>query len=91
MPRRTSSALGPAPLTVAVTGTQSGAAGIPTFTATYSGFVGGDLPSDIAGTLSCTTVPGPNALTRKISGCSGLLAPVTYTITYWLGNDTVKP
>jgi hypothetical protein len=74
-----------------VTGTQSGAAGIPTFTATYSGFVGGDLPSDIAGTLSCTTVPGPNALTRKISGCSGLLAPVTYTITYWLGNDTVKP
>ncbi len=81
----------PAPLTIAVSGTQSGATGTPTFTATYSGFVGGDLPSDIAGTLSCTTVPGPTALTRKISGCSGQSAPVTYTIIYWLGNDTVKP
>ncbi len=77
-----------APLTVAVTGTKQSAAAAPVFTVTYSGFVNGDTLSAVTGPISCTVVPGPTALSYKISSCTGLAAPSYYTISYWLG--TVK-
>jgi hypothetical protein len=63
----------------------------PTFTVTYSGFVMGEGPSNLSGTLSCTTTatttngPGTYPIT-----CSGLTSS-NYAITYVAGMLTVTP
>jgi hypothetical protein len=74
--------INPAPLTVAVSGSQPGA-GPATFTITYSGFINGDLPAVVAGTLSCT--PNSGSTPYSITSCSGLSAPAGYAISYWPG------
>jgi hypothetical protein len=81
---------GQVPLAVAVSGTvPSGAsmtAPLTVTSVTYSGFVNNDTISAVSGTLSCTvdTTANPNTLS-----CTGLSAPVEYTISYWLGTVTV--
>jgi hypothetical protein len=80
----------PAPLTIAANNasmTQGSA--IPTLTATYSGFVNGNGPSNLTGTLVCTTTatsssaPGTYPIT-----CSGQSSS-NYTITYVAGTLTI--
>ena len=78
-----------APLTVAVSATKASAVAAPVFTVTYSGFINGDTVSAITGPLSCTVAPGLNALSFKISNCTGLSAPGYYTISYWLGTGKI--
>jgi hypothetical protein len=82
----------PVPLTVNVTGMEY-MGGAPTFTVTESGFVNGDLPTVVTGTLSCnvSSTPdstSPGVVTYPITSCSGLSAPSTYMIYYWLGDVT---
>jgi FtsP/CotA-like multicopper oxidase with cupredoxin domain len=61
----------------------------PAFTVAYAGFVNGDTPASLTGTLSCTTtatlasLPGTYPIT-----CSGLTS-ISYTITYVAGVLTV--
>lgn len=86
----------PSTLSATVTGSRSYGTAHTTFSvAGYSGFVGGDGPSSISGTLTgCTTsVAGAAAAgnyTATISGCSGLNDP-NYTLAYVDGGVTVAP
>ena len=78
-------------MTVPLNGTQS-VGGTPIFTVTYFGFVGADnSTSAVSGTLACTTnaTPASPMGSYAILSCSGLSAPNTYGITYWLGTVSV--
>ena len=65
----------------------------PAFTASYSGFVNGDGPSALTGTLSCSTTATASS---PVSGgpylivCSGLNSN-NYTIGYLPGTLTISP
>jgi len=78
------------PLTItANNATRAVGAPNPAFTATYAGFVNGDTPASLTGTLVCTTT----ATTANPAGtypitCSGQTS-ATYTITYVPGVLTV--
>ena len=79
-----------APLTItANNATRAFGAANPTFTATYAGFVNGDTPASLTGTLGCTTtataasLPGPYPIT-----CSGQTS-TNYNITYVPGVLTI--
>ncbi len=81
-------------VTVTVTATDQtrvyGAAD-PAFTATYSGFVGGDTVASLGGTLSCvtsTTVTSPVGSYPGAITCSDLTS-ANYTITYVAGTMTI--
>ncbi len=73
----------PSPLTVAVNGSVK-LGGTPTFTIksiTYSGFMNGDTPSVVSGTLSCTVSVPATALSKYPITCLGLTAN-NYNISY---------
>jgi len=54
----------------------------PTFTATYSGFVNGDTPASLSGTLNCNSSAMTNSPVGSYSiTCSGQ-SSANYTITY---------
>jgi len=61
----------------------------PPFSLTFSGFVNGDTPASLGGTLSCTTTA---TITSSVGvypiTCSGLVSP-NYTITFTPGTLTV--
>ncbi|HEV3264298.1 MAG TPA: putative Ig domain-containing protein [Acidimicrobiales bacterium] len=81
----------PAALTATVTGTQP-VGGTPTFTPAYSGFVLGQGPSVVTGTLACTTsatASSPVGTGYTISNCSGL-SSANYAIIYSYGTLTVQ-
>jgi hypothetical protein len=63
----------------------------PTFTASYTGLVGGDAPADLGGTLTFSTAADANspAGTYPVTP-SGLSSP-NYTITFANGTLTVTP
>jgi hypothetical protein len=84
----------PAPLTVHVTGSQTYGGADQTFSATYDGFVNGQDPTALSGTLNCTTTtpvsaPAGSYPAGSIS-CSGLSSP-NYAITYEDDGYTVNP
>ena len=65
--------------------------GTPTYLATYSGFTGGDGPSSLGGTVTCSSPKPTDAVgTAALAGCSGLSSS-KYYITYTLGSLTVTP
>jgi hypothetical protein len=58
---------------------------------TYSGFVNGDTPASLTGTLSCTTTATPASPVGNYPiTCSGVSSP-NYVITYVPGTLTVTP
>lgn len=60
-------------------------------TATYSGFVNGDTPASLRGTLKCTTPATPASPVGAYPiTCSGLSSP-NYVITYVPGTLTITP
>ncbi len=71
--------------------TRAQGAANPTFTVSYSGFVAGEGPANLGGTLSCTTTaissspPAGYPIT-----CSGLTS-TNYAITFVAGTLTVQP
>jgi hypothetical protein len=74
----------PAPLMVNVNGTTKVVSETPIFTLTsftYSGFVNGDSPSVVTGTLSCTAEGTADSSGNYPISCSGL-SSTNYTITY---------
>jgi hypothetical protein len=80
----------PVPLTItANNATRAFGAANPAFTATYAGFVNGDTPASLTGTLACTTtaIATSPAGTYPIT-CSGQTS-TNYTITYVPGVLTV--
>jgi hypothetical protein len=81
-----------ASLTVTATDqTMTYGSGLPAFTVSYGGFVNGDSPANLGGTLSCSTTatsassPG----TYPIS-CTGLTSS-DYAISYVPGTLTIQP
>ena len=77
-------------LTVSVSATQT-YGGTPTYTATYSGFTGGDTPASLGGTLACSSVsPTVPVGTPALSGCGGYTS-AKYYIVYVPGTLTVSP
>jgi hypothetical protein len=61
----------------------------PTFTATYAGFVNGDTPASLTGTLACTTTANATSPAGNYTiTCSGQTS-ANYTITYVPGVLTV--
>jgi hypothetical protein len=63
----------------------------PAFTATYSGFVNGDTPAVLSGTLKCTsTDTTASSVGSYAINCSGLSSP-NYVIRYVAGLLTVTP
>jgi FtsP/CotA-like multicopper oxidase with cupredoxin domain len=84
--------IGGVPLTItASNATRVFGAANPAFTATYAGFVNGDTPASLTGTLACTTTATATspAGTYPIT-CSGQTS-TNYTITYIAGVLTVTP
>lgn len=81
----------PAPLSITATNaSRAYGHANPTFAVTYSGFVNGDDPTDLTGTLACTstaTTSSP-ATTYPIT-CGGLTSP-DYAITSVPGTLTVQ-
>ncbi len=79
----------PAPLTItANNATRPYGQANPVFTATYSGFVNGETPSVLSGTLSCTsnaTPSSPVSISSYAINCSGQ-SSTNYAITYAAGN-----
>ncbi|HEX3840060.1 MAG TPA: putative Ig domain-containing protein [Acidimicrobiales bacterium] len=76
-------------LTATVTASQT-YGGTPTYSVAYSGFVGGDGPSDIGGSATCTSVNTSIPVgTQALSGCSGLTS-TKYYIVYTGGALTVN-
>jgi hypothetical protein len=58
---------------------------------TYSGFVNGDTPASLSGTLNCTTTAAQSSPVGVYPiSCSGLTSP-NYTITYVPGTLTIIP
>jgi hypothetical protein len=83
----------PAPLIVNVNGVfQNHGTKFAVSSYTYSGFLGVDTPSVVAGTLSCTAKPGPTALSTPKISCGGLSA-TNYAIgfSYPAGIVSVTP
>jgi hypothetical protein len=83
-------AVTPAPLQVAVAGTQT-YGGAPSFSRTgLTGLVNSESTSVVTGTLACTTTATAvsAAGTYPITGCSGLSA-TNYSLSYQLGTVTV--
>ena len=80
----------PAPLTITANSVSITAGSpMPTFTATYSGFVNGNTASNLAGTLVCTTTAtNTNAAGTFPIACSGQSSP-NYSITYVPGTLTI--
>jgi Bacterial Ig-like domain (group 3)/MBG domain (YGX type)/Abnormal spindle-like microcephaly-assoc'd, ASPM-SPD-2-Hydin len=83
----------PAPLSAMVTGTQVYGGTGQSFTPVFSGFVLGEGPGVLTGTLACATnatasspVPG----NYTVSSCSGL-SDSNYKISYMGGSFTVTP
>jgi len=61
----------------------------PSFTATYTGFVNGDTPASLTGTLACTTSTNQfSPVGNYPITCSGLSSP-NYNITYEPGTLTI--
>jgi MBG domain (YGX type)/Bacterial Ig-like domain (group 3)/Beta-propeller repeat len=92
----TSSALAltvtPAPLTVTANSVsrQYGASD-PTFTAAYSGFVNGDGPGALSGTLTCTAGDAVSSPVGTYAiNCSGLSSS-NYSITFLPGTLSITP
>ena len=88
-------AIPPAPLTVAVNGSVNTSGATPVFTInslTYSGFINKDTPSVVSGALSCS-LGTPNPTNYPIA-CLGLTASsynVSYDYTSSPGTDVVSP
>jgi hypothetical protein len=80
----------PAPLTItASSGTMSYGGTVPTITASYNGFVNGEGPSALRGTVSCKTAATTSSnVATYSSSCSGASDP-NYAITYVAGTVTV--
>jgi len=86
--------LNPATLTVtANNATATEGDGLPTFTATYSGFVNGDNQSVLSGSPSLSTdaPSGPPVGTWNIFVTQGTLAATNYVFTFVNGTLTVNP
>lgn len=86
-------AVQPAPLVLTVSGNQTYGDAHPLYLVTnVQGLQLTDTPSVVQGTPSCTSSVTSNSPvgTYAITGCSGLSA-TNYTISYDLGNVTVKP
>jgi hypothetical protein len=76
-------------LTATVNATQT-YGGIPTYAVTYSGFVDGDGPSAIGGSVTCSSVnPTAPVGTQAVSGCEGLTSTKYYI--FYDGQSTVLP
>jgi hypothetical protein len=84
--------IAPAPLTItADSATMTYGASTPTIGASYAGFVNGDGPGLLGGTLSCgVSGSGPYAVGIHGTSCSGGIAS-NYTITYVPGTLSVTP
>jgi hypothetical protein len=63
----------------------------PSFTASFAGFVNGDTPASLGGSLACATTATQSSVvgTYPIT-CSGLSSP-NYAITYVAGQLTITP
>ena len=86
--------IGPATLTVTADNkTTAEGAGLPTFTASYSGFVNGDTQAVLSGAPSFSTdaPDGPPVGTWNIFVTQGTLAAANYTFTFVNGTLTVNP
>jgi hypothetical protein len=76
-------------LTATVHATQT-YGGTPTYAVTYSGFVDGDGPSAIGGSITCSSVtPTVPVGTPNVTGCSGLTSTKYYI--FYDGQLTVSP
>ncbi len=76
-------------LTATVQATQT-YGGTPTYAVTYSGFAGGDGPSAIGGSVTCSSVnPTVPVGTPAVTGCSGLTSTKYYIV--YDGQLTVSP
>jgi hypothetical protein len=63
----------------------------PSFTASFAGFVNGDTPASLGGSLACaTTAAQSSAVGTYPITCSGLSSP-NYAITYVAGQLTISP
>jgi hypothetical protein len=81
-----------APLTVTADNqTKVYGAPVPAFTVSYAGFVNGDTPSSLGGSLGCATAP-PATVTSPVGlysiNCSGQTS-TNYTITYVPGQLSI--
>jgi hypothetical protein len=82
----------PAPLTVRADDvSQVEGAGTPSFTAHYAGFVNGDGPSGLGGTLTFTTPASASSPPGQYPITPGGLTAANYAITYRTGTLTVTP
>jgi hypothetical protein len=84
--------INPAPLTVTANDASkvSGSPN-PPFTARYSGFVNGDTPSSLGGTLTFTTTATTSSPVGTYPITSGGLTSSNYTITFVPGTLTITP
>jgi hypothetical protein len=83
----------PAPLTAAVSGSQTYGGTDKTFTPAYSGFVNNETAGVVSGALSCSTnavATSPVGSSYSVSSCSGLTA-ANYAIIYSYSGFTVNP
>ncbi len=82
----------PAPLTItAPSGTYPFGGPVPALAPTYTGFVNGDTPASLTGTVTCTpTFTTTTAAGTYLTTCSGATS-TNYTITYVPGSVTVTP
>src|SRR5438876_7334519 len=84
----------PAPLTITANNkSRTYGTANPTLDATYSGFVNGQGPSALTGTLSCTTTPATTSSSpagKYPINCSGQTS-TNYAITYVAGTLTINP
>ena len=80
----------PAPLTItANNASRLSSQANPAFSTSYAGFVNGDTPSALSGTLVCTTTATPSSAAGTYPiNCSGLTS-ANYGITYLPGQLTV--
>jgi hypothetical protein len=81
----------PAPLTVTADNqsmTYGGA--LPTFTASYSGFLNGDTSSALSGTLACATIATSSSPIGTYPITCGGQTGTSYTITYVTGTLTIN-
>jgi hypothetical protein len=82
----------PAPLTLTANSNSRQYGSVdPTFTVSYSGFVNGDGPASLSGTLTCTASDTASSSVGTYAiNCSGLSSP-NYAITYMPGTLTITP
>jgi hypothetical protein len=84
--------INPAPLTItANNNTYASGQAFPVFTASYSGFVNGETPAVLQGSLSFTTTANPSSPVGTYPITPSGLTSTNYAITYVNGTLTVVP